>query len=364
MDPIEQVYQLLTHSQLFRFIIFPLCVALSISIGRYTAYLLTLISWLLPLEQRRQLNQNWIEPMRTKINRVGICLILYLFWYWLYQHEVLASWLDFLINLFFAIFGIWFFSRLLRQFINVYGISLLKKTGIDNTEILLALETIFSLVLGLIALTVLISRHGVPLSTWLTALSLSGIAISFAAQNILQQLLGTVILLLDKPYIRGEYIRLPDDTFGRVESIGLRSTKIRTAAKNTLVIMPNSKMADSKIENVTRGKKVMILGYLDFKQLLNEYEKSLVSRTFTKYINTLLSIEPDTSNIVFLRHPDREVSRARITFFILGSTESSIELRRQIVRVTETQIAQELATYGIAYTTNEPAISFESPISL
>ncbi|HEY9639637.1 MAG TPA: mechanosensitive ion channel domain-containing protein [Coleofasciculaceae cyanobacterium] len=302
--------------------------------------------------------------MRTKINRVGMSFFLYFSWRWLYQHEVLADWLNFLINLFFIFFGIWFLSRLFRQVINVCGINLLQKTGIDNTEILLALEMMFNIGVGLIALTILVSRYGVSLNTWLTSLSLTGIALSFAAQNILQQLLGTVILLLDKPCIRGEYIRLPDDTFGRVESIGLRSTKIRTAAKNTLVIMPNSKMAESKIENVTRGKKVMILVYLDFEKVLNQYEKSLVSRTIIKHNSALLSIEPDTSNITFLHHPDREVSRARITFFILGSTESSIDLRKQIIRISQTQLSQELATYGITYTTHEPAISFDSPISL
>ena len=119
----------------------------------------------------------------------------------------------------------------------------------------------------------------------LAGVSISGIALSFAAQNTLQQVFGTVIFFLDKPFVRGEYIRLPDGTFGRVESIGLRSTKIRTAAKNTLLIVPNSKMADWAIENVTRGKKVMILVYLDFERLLDEYEKSLVRQIIAKHIN-------------------------------------------------------------------------------
>ena len=61
------------------------------------------------------------------------------------------------------------------------------------------------------------------------------LAIAFAAQKTLEQLLGTCVLYLDRPFIPGEYIRLPSGLFGRVESIGLRSTKIRTAAKSTLI---------------------------------------------------------------------------------------------------------------------------------
>ena len=198
----------------------------------------------------------------------------------------------------------------------------------------------------------------------LAGVSISGIALSFAAQNTLQQVFGTVILFLDKPFIRGEYIRLPDGTFGRVESIGLRSTKIRTAAKNTLLIVPNSKMADWAIENVTRGKKVMILVDLDFERLLDEYEKSLVRQIIAKHINSFFAIEPDTSNITFLQHPNREVSRARITYFYLGSTKSSIELRRRMIEISRTQVSQEPKAHGSNYTANEPIISFDSPITL
>ena len=76
-------------------------------------------------------------------------------------------------------------------------------------------------------------------------------------------------------------------------------------------------MADWEIENVTRGKKVMILLYFDFERLLENYEKSLVRQIFTKYINSFFGVEPDTYNITFLHHPNREISRPRVTFFIL-----------------------------------------------
>lgn len=364
MDQFEWVYQFLTHSQLSRFVVFPVYVALSILIGRYTASLMHLFSLVLPCRKRRELYQYWIKTMRLQFNRIGTWILLYFALRWLHQHESSANWLKFLIDLFTAVFAVWLTSFLFKQFVNFYGISLLKKLGGDETEILLAVNTIFSMAIGLIALLILISRYGVRTNDLLAGVSLIGIAFTFTAQGTLQQLFGTVILLLDKPCIRGEYIRLQDGTFGRVESIGLRSTKIRTAAKNTLVIVPNSQMVDSKIENVTRGKKVMILVYFDFKQLLNEYEKSLVIQTINNYIHTFLSVEPNTSNITFLSYPDREFSRARITFFILGSTESSIELRKQIVRLAETQISQELAAHGISYSADEPVISFESPVTL
>lgn len=364
MNPIARVYEFLTNSHLSHFAVFLIFVLLSILIGQHTAKLIHWLLFLFPRQQRQEIQQNLIEPIKHKINPMGTWVFLYLSWCWLGQYEDLPGWLDFSIDLAFTILAIWILSFLFEQFTKVYGVSFLEKIGADATEILLALETIFNLIVGLIALTVFAYQYGFPLAGLLTGVSISGIALSFAAQNTLQQLFGTVILFLDKPFIRGEYIRLPDGTFGRVESIGLRSTKIRTAAKNTLLIVPNSKMADWEIENVTRGKKVMVLVYLDFERLLDEYEKSLVRQIITKYINKFLGIEPDTSHIAFLHHPDRKVSRARIAFFILGSTESSIELRRRIVRIAATELSHELGTHGINFTANEPVISFDSPITL
>ncbi len=365
MNHYERVYQLLTNPPFSYFAIFFILVVLSILIGQYTTHLIHLNLFLFLPKQRQEIYQNLIEPIKNRINRAGTWFLLYLSWLWLEKHkDLLAGGLYFLIDLAFTIFATWILSRLFHQFIKVYGISLFRKIGGEATEILLAVETIFNLMIGLIAFSAFAVKNEVPLTGLLAGASIGGLAISFAAQSILQQLLGTLILFLDKPFIRGEYIRLPDKTFGRIESIGLRSTKIRTAAKNTLLIVPNSKMADWEIENVTRGKKVMILTYLDFERLLEEYEQSLVRQIIAKHINSFFGIEPDTSSIVFLQHPERKISRARITYFILGSTQSSIELRQRMIHITETQLTRELKTHGIKYKANEPVISVDSPITL
>jgi MscS family membrane protein len=364
MKIIEQLYHFLTNSHLSHFVIFFLLVVLSILIGQYTTKIINLILFLFSRQQRQEIYNNLLKPIENRINRAGTWVLLLLSWHWLDDHEKLAGWLYFLVDLAFTIFAIVILSRLFRQFTKVYGVNLFRQIGGEATEILLAVETIFNLFMGLIAFTIFAYRQGIPLTGLLAGVSVSGLALSFAAQNTLQQLFGTVILFLDKPFIQGEYIRLPDSTFGRVESIGLRSTKIRTAAKNTLLIVPNSKMADWEIENVTRGKKVMILLYLDFERLLEEYEKSLVRQIIAKNINSFFGIEPDTSNITFLQHPEQKVSRARINYFILGSTQSSIDLRKRMVELAETQLFEELKSHGINFTNKEPVITVDSPITL
>lgn len=129
-------------------------------------------------------------------------------------------------------------------------------------------------------------------------LGIAGVAVAFASQKTLEQLLGTIVLYLDRPFVPGEYIRLqrsqqiPEGLFGRVESIGLRSTKIRTAAKSTLFIVPNSILANLEIENITRGKKVMVLLYIDFLKFLEEREQALVQQVIANSTNSLFGIDP------------------------------------------------------------------------
>lgn len=71
---------------------------------------------------------------------------------------------------------------------------------------------------------------------------MAGVAVAFAAQNTLSKLLGGIVLYIDRPFVVDDYIGLPDGTFGRVESIGLRSTKIRSSGKGTLIIISNNSL--------------------------------------------------------------------------------------------------------------------------
>lgn len=91
---------------------------------------------------------------------------------------------------------------------------------------------------------------GIPLSTLLASAGIGGLAIALAAQDMLKNLFGTLMLLMDKPFRVGERI-----LFGRydgvIEEIGLRSTKIRLLTGN-LAIVPNDELARSDIENIGR----------------------------------------------------------------------------------------------------------------
>ena len=81
----------------------------------------------------------------------------------------------------------------------------------------------------------------------LTGLSIVGAAIALGAKESLENLIASFIIFLDKPFFAGDTVKVNNIT-GKVEKIGLRSTKILTADK-TLVTIPNKQMVDSIVDN-------------------------------------------------------------------------------------------------------------------
>ena len=103
-------------------------------------------------------------------------------------------------------------------------------------------------VVAAIALMVALSQLGYPVTTVVAGLGIGGVALALAAQKTVENLFGSVSILADQPFGVGDVIRV-DTIEGTVETIGLRSTRIRTAER-TLIIIPNGKLADMRIESL------------------------------------------------------------------------------------------------------------------
>lgn len=100
----------------------------------------------------------------------------------------------------------------------------------------------------LLGCVVAANNLGYSISGLLTTLGIGGAAIAFAAQNTLSNLWGAVSILLDQPFKEGDWIRIGNKAYGCVESIGLRSTRLRTE-ENTLIIIPNNILMNEYVEN-------------------------------------------------------------------------------------------------------------------
>jgi MscS family membrane protein len=88
---------------------------------------------------------------------------------------------------------------------------------------------------------------GLPVASLLAGLGIGGIALAFGAQKTVENLFGAIAIGVDQPLREGDFVLVEADVLGTVETVGLRSTRIRTLDR-TIVTLPNGKLADMRVE--------------------------------------------------------------------------------------------------------------------
>lgn len=102
------------------------------------------------------------------------------------------------------------------------------------------------------AIMVILQTLGYSISGVLAFGGISGIAVGFAAKDLLSNFFGGLMIYLDRPFAVGDWIRSPDrDIEGTVEAIGWRLTRIRTFDKRPIYV-PNSIFTSITVENPSR----------------------------------------------------------------------------------------------------------------
>ena len=115
-------------------------------------------------------------------------------------------------------------------------------------------------IVGLALIAVLVSDAlGISLAPALTALGVGSLSVAQALQDTLSNFFAGLYLLLDRPIRPGDFIRLDGGNEGYVETIGWRSTHLRTLAPS-LIIVPNATLSKAIITNFRQTNPRLLLG--------------------------------------------------------------------------------------------------------
>lgn len=104
------------------------------------------------------------------------------------------------------------------------------------------------LLVGALAAIMALETLGVPVTPLVTTLGVGSLAVALALQETLANFFAGLYLLADRPVRAGDYIKLHEGEEGYVETIGWRSSRLRTQKNNT-VIVPNQKLSQAIITN-------------------------------------------------------------------------------------------------------------------
>lgn len=113
-----------------------------------------------------------------------------------------------------------------------------------------ALGFVSRLVLWSVLLLMGLANLGIEIGPLLAGLGVGGIAVALALQNILGDLFASLSIVLDKPFVVGDFI-IVGDMLGTVERVGLKTTRIRSLSGEQLVLS-NADLLSSRIRNFKR----------------------------------------------------------------------------------------------------------------
>jgi len=118
---------------------------------------------------------------------------------------------------------------------------------LDKALVQLLVDNIYRL--GLIFLSVVFAagQVGINVLPAVAGLGVIGVALGFAAQDSVSNMISGILIFWDKPFVVGDYVSVQEQ-YGRVDEITLRTTRIRTPS-NSYVVIPNRKMIESTLVN-------------------------------------------------------------------------------------------------------------------
>ncbi len=146
----------------------------------------------------------------------------------------------------------WFLNRLIGQISSNYIAHKKEHNETVDESAIVAVGKLLRLSITITAVLITLQTLGYSVSGVLAFGGIGGIAIGFAAKDLLANFFGGLMIYLDRPFSIGHWIRSPDrDIEGTVEHIGWRQTRIRTFNKRLLYV-PNSVFTSIAVENPSR----------------------------------------------------------------------------------------------------------------
>lgn len=162
----------------------------------------------------------------------------------------LDSWIGHLFNVVIILTAAWLVSRLFDALFAQYVVKWAEKSETDlDDQLLPIVRKLAKAVIWSVALIIALDNAGYDVGALVAGLGIGGLAFAMAARDTIANIFGGFTIFTDKPLTLNDRVRIAGFD-GTVREIGLRSTRIETL-DGTVVTVPNSKFADSPVENVS-----------------------------------------------------------------------------------------------------------------
>ena len=141
--------------------------------------------------------------------------------------------------------------KALSTIVHWYGTTIAARTDTNiDDELLPLLDRSIKVVIYLLSILIIMDHFQIDVKGLITVLGVGSLAVALASQDTIANMIGGFVIMIDRPFRAGDWLRLPSGQTCHVHQIGVRSTKFLTL-ENTLIIVPNAELMKSTIHNIT-----------------------------------------------------------------------------------------------------------------
>ncbi len=155
--------------------------------------------------------------------------------------------------------------------------NVLRRAGFVDALVRLFVDSLYKTTILLFGIVMAASQVGINIAAALTGIGVVGVAVGFAAQETLANMIAGFLIFWDQPFKIGDYITA-QNLYGEVTAITMRTTRIRTQ-ENTYVVIPNSQIIGNLLVNHSMYGKTRVnvpLG-IAYKEKLSEARPVLLA---------------------------------------------------------------------------------------
>jgi MscS family membrane protein len=199
------------------------------------------------------------------------------------------------------------------------------KASRELASFLIKLTKAFVVIIGIVAM---LQEFGINVTGFIASLGLGGLAFALAAKDTAANLFGGVAILTDNIFKVGEWVKI-GNAEGIVEDIGMRTTKIRAFDKK-LIIVPNSVIATSNVENFSRRDRRRIMMRLGVTYDTSVEDLNKLLEEIRTYLNNHPMIHKEPILIYFDEYHDSDLSIFCYFFTKTADWEEYLKIKEEI----------------------------------
>lgn len=199
----------------------------------------------------------------------------------------------------------------------------------SGLSVVLFLRRLAKVVIFVIGFIVILSAIGVDVTAGLAALGIGGLALALGAQKSIENFVGSVTLIADRPLRVGDVCKI-SDTFGTVENIGMRSTRIRTLDR-TVVTIPNGELSSSKIENYAHRDRFRLFTIFEMRYETSANQMRYLLMELRAILYSHPKVDPEPARVRFSEFGSASLNIEIFTYILAADFEEFVEIREDIL---------------------------------